>query len=389
MSLEIHRGRRAPQRNATPTSPTGQVVASGASRGRGGGQVVLAQPQRAADQTKEFYIPGENELGLLEVFHRTRSLAQGGSADEGIPVCSRTVDELALNFYDFEGERVDLNNRLVLKGKMGMMQEQLTGVDDGAVISGREFKGLAGGLNGFVEAEYILVSYRDYSAWALRHYPSESTGSWLNPFSTLSAKRYVKKHFAIKLGSQPGVFLPITEAQFLVGCNKLHLRRSDASAAHSAYEALSQEQFNTICNIRHPEEFAQAHEAGAPPSSKDNIFGYVPSGNGLMDTVISYTPLGWYRRVRDDAYRALGQTLVSVVLCSAGAYILYAYLVRPFIGSSSNASQQQQDRRYTRTRTPRRSSQDEGGFGFDMMSASPLGFFKNRVQDGFDRILGA
>ena len=277
---------------------------------------------------------------------------------------------------------MDLNNRLVLKGKMGVMAEHLTEVDDAAVISGRDFKGLAGGLNGLVDAEYMIVTYRDYSPWAVRHFPSEAAGSWLNPFSRANA-RYVKRYFAIKLGTHPGVFHPITESQFLVGCNKLHLRRSDSSAGgYSPFEALSQEQYNTICNIRHPDEFPMPEPGAAPTGAQDNMFGFVsPQKGSMLDWVIGYTPLGWYRRVRDDAYRALGQALVSLLLFSVGGYILYSYLIKPFVGGG------EKDRRSSTRRLRSRAPRDDG-YSLDAMS-SPLGFAKSQLKQGFDTILGA
>ena len=341
------------------------------------------------------------------MFHRTRSAAGATSGGEdGVPVCSRPIDELMTNFYDFEGERANLNHRVILKGKMGALHDHVSGVNDAAVISGREFKGIAGGLGGFVEAEYILVCYRDYSPWASSHFPQESTGSWLNPFAKMTMRPYVKKHFAVKLGSSPGVFVPLSEPQFFVGCNKLHMRRGAASSPTShnltQFEALSQEQFSTILNIRAPDELkgdkAGAGSSGSAGGGNSGGGGFwasddAASSGGLWGTLIGYTPLGYYRRVRDEAYTALGRGLVSLLIASVSAYVAYAYLVRPIVGSLGGRGED--DRRGSGGGGGRRGAPSRGSYRRgtsrdydDGEPGSPYAeFAKYKVRDAFDRIL--
>eukprot|EP00659_Diplonema_papillatum_P008826 gene8826-13678_t len=262
-----------------------------------------------------------------------------GRSEERIAVCSRPLAELEMNFCDFEGNPINLAHPVVLRGKMGAMQEQLTGVDDSAVISGRQFKGLAGGLNTFMESEYLLVSYRDYSPWALKKFSEDASGSWINPFG----KKFVRKYFAIEVGSQPGTFIPITKGQFLAGTNKLHRDRMSVEksrkkqAGLTQFDGLSAEQFNAVSNIKEPEaDIWHGHsQSGHRGQRRDSEY---RTGNSVLDTIISYTPLGWYRRVRDETYRTIGSALVSAVFLGFATWVFYRYCIKPFVGAPERVS---------------------------------------------------
>eukprot|EP01059_Diplonema_ambulator_P001962 TRINITY_DN11618_c0_g1_i2.p1 TRINITY_DN11618_c0_g1~~TRINITY_DN11618_c0_g1_i2.p1 ORF type:complete len:337 (+),score=85.66 TRINITY_DN11618_c0_g1_i2:206-1216(+) len=329
-------------------------------------QLVVSNQQQEA--YSEPWTPSDGEMGLLEVLHNTRS------SGEKIPVCSRPLHELTTNFSNFENQVMTLANPILLKGKMGAMQEQLGSVHDGAVISGAQFKGIAGGMQTFMENEYILVAYKDYSTWALKHHPEGVSGGWLNPWG---GKKYVKKHFAIEMGSAPGVFIEITEKQFLVGCNKLHRKRVDSGMGNrpnlGGFDVLNQEQFNAIYNpsevdaevnkrTQHGGHHGGPYHQGPPPPS---------SGNSILDTIISYTPLGYYRRVRDETYKAIGNAVVTIAVTSVSVYVFYRYFIRPFIPSSE----------------PQRSSYRSARRQVQQQSFDP-GFMGYRLGDMFDRIIG-
>eukprot|EP01064_Diplonema_japonicum_P031356 TRINITY_DN5573_c0_g2_i1.p1 TRINITY_DN5573_c0_g2~~TRINITY_DN5573_c0_g2_i1.p1 ORF type:complete len:353 (+),score=38.20 TRINITY_DN5573_c0_g2_i1:58-1116(+) len=351
MSIEIARPRRGQQSTAMAVRPENR---------EGAGQLVSA-PSQQEETYDEPYVPGEGEMGLLEVYYNTRH------SGEKIPVCSRPTHELAKNFTDFENQPVNLADPILLRGKLSAMQDAMMGnVHDSAVISGAQFKGIAGELDTFMAHEYILVGYKDYSQWAA-HSMSEGGLGWLNPFG----KKYVKRFFAIEMGSEPGMFIEITEKQFLVGCNKLHRKRVRAPGAGRKtglqnYEALNQEQFNAVYNKK---EVEAGHSSSNSDAHREEP---VPRKNmSALDVFISYTPLGYYRRVRDETYKAIGNAVVTIAVTSAAVFVLYRYCVRPFLPSSG--------RQPASYRSTRRQAQQ---------SWEPAGFFGYRVGDVFDRILG-
>eukprot|EP01063_Lacrimia_lanifica_P017933 TRINITY_DN24911_c0_g1_i1.p1 TRINITY_DN24911_c0_g1~~TRINITY_DN24911_c0_g1_i1.p1 ORF type:complete len:408 (+),score=127.50 TRINITY_DN24911_c0_g1_i1:43-1266(+) len=390
------RGRRSVGHNAqrsaapvvypTPAAPP-QALARTASPGSNAGAVVPA-----AGGARGTYIPKCGEMGLLEVMYRTR--AAEGSAGR-VPVCSRPEAELRLNFTDFEGAPCDLAHRVLLQGKMGVMREQLSGVADSAQITGREFKGIAGNLQGFVAPEYLLVAYKDYSPWAVHHYRRDAKGAgWLNPWGA----RYVVKHFAVEVSTVPGTFIKLSESQFLVGCNKLHLARQaggggcgDPTGTLLAH-LLTQEQLNAILNIRAPGQDSTGGGGGGGGDPHDTRpsrpAGPAPAGDGgtLLDYVLSWTPVGWYRRMRDDAYRAIGSAAVTLLLYAAVGLVAYRYVVAPLVlpalraaGGGGSAPPPTPRRGYNTTQ--REQQAPAAGLG------TPFSFLTGRVGDVFDRIL--
>eukprot|EP01060_Flectonema_neradi_P013052 TRINITY_DN19832_c0_g1_i1.p1 TRINITY_DN19832_c0_g1~~TRINITY_DN19832_c0_g1_i1.p1 ORF type:complete len:247 (+),score=41.05 TRINITY_DN19832_c0_g1_i1:230-970(+) len=210
-----------------------------------------------------------------------------------------------------------------------MQDEILGGVCDNAMITGRQFKvGVGNHLPGAMKPEYALVTYRDYSSWAIRNHPRDVEGSW-NPLK----RKFAKKYLAIEVGAEPGVFHELNEAQFVVGTLKLHRTKMDRKGkTYSMLEnTLDADQFAALNNIKDERERLSGDDG--PGSSTSYKSRSKSQQQNWLDVAISYTPLGYYRRVRDETYKAIGSGVVTVGVTAFVVFLLYRYTVKPFFPS--------------------------------------------------------
>ena len=68
------------------------------------------------------------------------------------------------------------------------------------------------------EDHFFLVSYRDYSDFAVRACPNDARRA------RFGSPKFVEKHFAVRVGQSAGVFIPVTPAQFARGWEMLRLK---------------------------------------------------------------------------------------------------------------------------------------------------------------------
>ena len=270
----------------------------------------------------------------ITTFSKSQTLHNSRGIDK-VPVCSRPVTELALNYYNYKGDRCDLNVDLLLKGKLASMQDEiLGGVNDNAMITGRQFKvGVGNHLPGAMKPEYALITYRDYSPWALRNHPRDVDGSW-NPLK----RKFAKKYLAIEVGAEPGTFHELNESQFVVGGLKLHRTKMGRQGkAFSMLEnTLDADQFAALANIRDERE---RESSDSRPNSSSSYNQQSSQSQNWMDVAISYTPLGYYRRVRDETYKAIGSGVVTVGVTAFALFVIYRYTIKPFFPSSKPSLQ--------------------------------------------------
>jgi hypothetical protein len=207
---------------AVPTSSDGDVLcaASRAPLALLGGPMVVSLFAGTPDVSTTYWVPdaARGEHSLLEALVKRQQSAFVTDArgqmtsisapDDFVLVSSRPDIELANNFSNHRNERVNL----------AMPQFKLCNVAR-AVMSVSSFgpghvsvtaENLRAGLVGLANEEYYLTRYRDYSAFATSHFPDAKRDRLLAP-------KYVERYFAVRVGVSDGVFVPITESQFLRG----------------------------------------------------------------------------------------------------------------------------------------------------------------------------
>merc|ERR1712000_512354 len=103
-------------------------------------------------------------------------------------------------------------------------------------------EGIRSGISMMQTDEYFLVKYRDYSEFAINRWSEDAQRErFMSP-------KYVEKYFAIRVGTSHGVFIPISETQFLRGTEILSTANMSAEAFASSKFAVSlnTDQFKAI-----------------------------------------------------------------------------------------------------------------------------------------------
>lgn len=195
-----------------------------------------------------FWVPNpcRGEVGLLELIHR-----RGHGQRQHILLQSRPIEELKRNFSPANSSdySIDLSHSafrlsktalavaqmsVALGGERGPTLSYPTAARNGPMIQVHPEDlqaAVVQNLQSMQEDEYYLVRYRDYSPWAVQHYPDlvrSASGFWESYMSrgggkgnyngvSIGGRGFVEQCFAVHVGREAGELIPITEAQLLYG----------------------------------------------------------------------------------------------------------------------------------------------------------------------------
>eukprot|EP01061_Rhynchopus_euleeides_P019199 TRINITY_DN31598_c0_g1_i2.p1 TRINITY_DN31598_c0_g1~~TRINITY_DN31598_c0_g1_i2.p1 ORF type:complete len:227 (+),score=64.43 TRINITY_DN31598_c0_g1_i2:100-681(+) len=172
------------------------------------------QQQVAAEvEIPDYWVPGEDEMGLLQM---VASLPEGNS----VYLHARPTEELRANASDYAGEWIDLFDDLLVKGKSQVLRQETASVPDTAIYTAQT---VHQHIRNASQKDYLPVKYRDWSRWAVAHYPLDAKGGFgclkespsalipviLNPFR----RSFVDRYFLVCINSGPGYFIPISKTQ--------------------------------------------------------------------------------------------------------------------------------------------------------------------------------
>ena len=238
--------------------------------------------------------------GLIEALAHKADTARAGAVaatndglDHFVLVYSRPEAELQRNFSNFRGERVDLSDPHFQLSRSSLALRELDALHDDAAVRGRDVKqGLRAHLPAAQEDAFFLVSYRDYSDFAVKACASDARRV------RFGSPKFVEKHFAVRVGQGAGVFIPVTPAQFARGWELLRLRELNRTghggndpvmsplAAALAPWALNSDQFRSLGPV--PKDVRDAKSFDHQPA--------VPAeGAANGGTAMALAPALWYR----------------------------------------------------------------------------------------------
>lgn len=334
----------------------------------------------SSDISHTYWIPQRerHEVGLLEALHR-RTAANTSY----MLVSSRPQEELQRNFSDAAGCCVNLDVDLFKLSKTHIALHQMErNVHDDVTLDGRSLKsGMREQLPQLQHDDYYLVRYRDYSDWAV------STLKPQTKRDSLFGPKYVEQCFAVRVGQGPGVFIPITEPQFLFGNEILDRQRLTVSPAQVASRAvnlfaLNADQMKSIETIdlsSHAQPQPHSHGTAAAAA-------YVPPSKW------DWTPSAIEKRVNhflEEQYRSVGRMVVKGALVAVAMYF-FVQFVRQGTGLNNSIPDRNQQATSSR-RQARRSSQryeDDINTGGSVVGSVLRGVFFTGPKEVFDFLLG-
>lgn len=349
--------------------------------------VALLDSDASRDHARTYWKPDalRGDVGLLETLHR-----RADNHMMHLLVSSRPADELRHNFSVRNGDCISLDDDLFKLSKTHFALRHLERVDDHVTVDGHALKSaMRENLPQLHQDDYYLVSYRDYSTWAVSQphlRPHVKRDSTLGP-------KYVTQYFAIRVGQNPGSFLPITEAQYLFGCEVLEQQRHSATPAQIASKAinlfaLNTDQFRSTSAVvgrsgSTTESSADGHPRGAAAAASS---GYI------APSAWDWTPAAIERRVNhflDQQYRAVGRLVVKGVLVGFCLYLFVQFVRRGTGLTSPPPSSARHGRRGGRV-AHRNSSVDDASYD---STGSAVGnvvrsIFVTGPKEFFDFILG-
>jgi hypothetical protein len=180
--------------------------------------MLLAQDQTAGT----YWVPGPGDAqtpSLLQALH-----VRGASAKTFILVHSRPDSELRRNFSLCNGLCVDISAPRFKLSRTSIALQNINNMPDHVqMTSGHVKREMVKALPALKVDEFFLLRYRDYSDWALRQYASEARRD------VVLGPMYVERFFALRVGNNPGVLIPITERQLLAGYEILQRRELEQS----------------------------------------------------------------------------------------------------------------------------------------------------------------
>lgn len=197
-----------------------------------------------------FWVPNprHGEVGLLELIHR-----RGAGQRQHILLQSRPLEELKRNFSPANSSdySIDLSHSAFRLSKTALAVAQMSvalsgnagggptpsypsAARTGPILQVRSEDLQAAvmqNLQSMQEEEYYLVRYRDYSPWAVKHYPDllqAASGFWESYMGkgggkgnhngvSIGGGGFIEQCFAVHVGREAGELIPITEAQLLYG----------------------------------------------------------------------------------------------------------------------------------------------------------------------------
>jgi hypothetical protein len=340
------------------------------------------------DRARTFWKPdaSKGEVGLLETLHR-----RADNTMMHLLVSSRPTAELRHNFSARNGDCICLEDDLFKLSKTHFALRHMEKVDDHVTVDGHQIKSaLREQLPQLHQDDYYLVAYRDYSAWAVGHYSSISKRD-----STLGPK-YVEQFFAIRVGQNAGSFLPISEAQFLFGCEILEHQRHSATAAQIASKAvnlfaLNTDQYRSMSAVgvsANPQ-----HGGNNNHATGNSTNGHAAGAAYVPPSPWDWTPTAIEKRVNhflDQQYRAVGRLVVKGLLVGFCTYLFVQYVRRGTGLSSSSTHHHHHDTssRASRRRMAAQQRYDDTGSG-SAVGGVLRSVFVTGPKEVFDFILGS
>lgn len=328
--------------------------------------------------------PNGGEVGLLEFIHR-----RGPNSRNHVLLQNRPLEELQRNFSPASNSEwnIDLSHNAFRLPKTALAVAQMQeafGRGAGGSRSSQETirvrpddiqAAVVQNLETIQQEEYYLVRYRDYSPWAVEHYPDlvQQQSSWQAYMAGGGSGRYVEQCFAVHVGQSPGELIPLTESQLLFGVDILQRQLVQEMArlappsvsSHSSapgmpsyawghsmnhlqnqhdvdFRALNEDQFNSLWGVL-GEGFVKLglegdevrrREEKARQEKEKHFREFVESGGGGDGMDGFYKPPAWYdwrpsaiqKRVRyrlNRAYRTVGQLAVQACVVGLAMVLLY------------------------------------------------------------------
>lgn len=282
---------------------------------------LVAAPAGSSSDADGYWVPqpARGECGLLETFVKRRRVANGVALDgvEYPLVYSRPHDELSLNFSNQRGERVDLTLDRFKLSKATLALNGVAAMDDDASLRGRDIKqGLQHQLPHMTTDEYYLVAYRDYSAFATRTFSADARRA------SLMAPKYVERWFAVRVGQSAGVFVPISESQFVRGW-ELITAADLAPGATQRRCYLTADQFRSLGTgpdelMRDPEAIAEEQRRLAAALAAGPYGAGGPSAWDFTPTAIKWRLTNFL----DQQYRSVGRVVLKVTVVAGGVLLI-------------------------------------------------------------------
>eukprot|EP00388_Colpodella_angusta_P048694 GDKK01077055.1.p1 GENE.GDKK01077055.1~~GDKK01077055.1.p1 ORF type:complete len:288 (-),score=10.61 GDKK01077055.1:174-926(-) len=187
-------------------------------------------------------------------------------------------------------------------------------------MTGRDMKnGLRDALPLLTTDEYHIMRYRDYSDWAVGHFWKTAKKD------SVMGSKYVEKFFAMRVGTEPGALIEITEAQLIRGHEILVQQAinsplSENNDPHNLKSfALTTDQFNTLRSLADPPPTTNAN--GQPGANPNYPYDYPSPWD--------WTPAAVQRRISyylEQKYKALGRFIVRALLVGCVGYLVVGYL---------------------------------------------------------------
>jgi hypothetical protein len=301
-----------------------------------GGEKLLQALGFGCEDDAAYWTPtvAMGEAGLLEAFARKTdgrppsSAAVTDGLDAFILVYSRPADELRRNFSNHRGERIDLSLPQFQLSHTTAALRALDHMSDDMQLRGKDVKdGLKHNLPRMAQDAFFLVIYRDYSSFATSTFSNEARRS------RFGGKKFVERHFAIRVGQAAGVFVPITSAQFQRGWEILAAQEISPTSQRGTDPltrwALTQEQFRGLGvlppDVRAQPRFGQQTESEAVAAHRAPF--YKPGQPTPHAWDLSPSALQWrIQRSLERQYLSVGRTVVKVAVVVAGVTVVrYAF----------------------------------------------------------------
>lgn len=257
----------------------------------------------------------KHEKGLLEALH-----ARKHANDTYLLVSTRPPQELACNFSTPDHRLFNINSDAYKVSRTARAVRAVNDIDDDLNMTGRDMKnGLKDALPLLTVDEYHLMRYRDYSDWAIGHYWKQAKKDGL------MGSKYVEKCFAMRVGTEPGALIEITEAQLIRG-HEILIQQAinnplgDNNDPHNLKSfALTTDQFNTLRSLADPPPNTFVH--GAQGANPHYPYDYPSAWD--------WTPAAIQRRINyflEQKYKALGRFIVKALIVGCVGYFVVGYL---------------------------------------------------------------
>lgn len=311
----------------------------------GGLFAVIDAVTQSRDYSATFWKPDptKGEKGLLQalVSRHCPNYAGGGADSDFLPLNARCDMELANNFSNAANDRVDLSHSRFKLSRATQAVSHLNraaqAADAGAYVAMADVRdGLRDGIAQLQTDEYFLVKYRDYSDFATTRWHAEARRDRvLSPL-------FVERFFAVRVGSQHGVFIPISEAQFDRGNERLHAANlSPESVAKGRVQiSLDTDQFKSLGtpssefnpNMRQPGDQQRSGDGG------DDADLDLPPAPHAFDWSAQACNIRWRRFTRKHYHNVGRYTLKMALIGAAAFYIKYRFFPSQPAGAITNGS---------------------------------------------------